>query len=268
MTTWSTHRALCLSLFLGLLCGTAQAQEDSPPIEEGMLRSCPELKTAGPRERRQLIALFFDLDPSSMNAKAAEKTRSLFDLKAKKDAKVLERYLDARGIVHCVAGLKAVFRAHGAAGQLWLLERYVKAQPARKGRLLSLLAVFDELETWRLLIKLLDDKTPVPDPHAAQIAPPDYQDLRVCDYALRTLGGKLARLKTVKLAGKRASRNVHSTMPIPARDRRVAALIKQLAASEAFKTHLTGCGRLVDAVDAGARGRTTKVLTQLGVDQR
>lgn len=233
-----------------------------------MLRSCPELKTAGPKERRQLIALFFDLDPSSLDAKAAEKIRSLFDLEAEADAKLLGRYLDAPGIVRCVAGLQAVFKAHGAAGQLWLLERYATAQPARKGRLITLLAVFEELETWRLLVKLLDDKTSVPDPHAARIAPPDYQHLRVCDYALRVLGGKLTRLGTVKLPGNRSSRSVHSTMPIPVRDQRVTSLAKQLAASEAFKTHLTGCGRLLPALDGDARARATKVLTQLGVDLR
>ncbi len=268
MTTWLTNSALCAGLVFGSLCGIVQAQDDQPPIEEGMLRSCPELKTAGPKERRQLIALFFELDSRSLNARTAKKTRSLFDLEDEADAKLLGRYVDAPGIVRCVAGLKAVFKAHGALGQLWLLERYAKAKPARKGRLITLLGVFDELETWRLLLKLLDDRTPVPDPHAAQIAPPDYQDLRVCDYALRTLGAKLARLRGLKLPGNRASRNVHSTLPIPVRDRRVGSLAKQLAASEAFKIHLVGCTRLLAVLDAGARARATKALTQLDVDLR
>jgi hypothetical protein len=231
-----------------------------------MVRVCPELASAGPRERRQLIALFFELGPRDLDEETRRRTRALFDLERAEDVRVLTRYLDRSGRVPCVAGLQAVFRAHGGAGLLWLLERYTRAEPDRKGRLVVVLSAFDEQEVWRLLIRLLDDRTPVPNEEAAQIAPPGYQHLRVCDYALRALGKKLARVPPeVKLPGDRLSRSIHSTMPIEVRHRRIERVGGFLKRDEEFQAFLLAQPRLIDALPAGARERVREVCQTLGI---
>lgn len=253
-----------------LLCATLYGQEppeDEPVLsEEEMFEACPELKTAGPREHKQLVALFFTLGSETLKREAAKDVRDLFDLKSEADTAILIRYLDKPGRSACGIGLRAVFRAHAAPGQLWLLERYVKAEPAKRGRLIGMLASFDDQETWLLLLKLLDDRTPVPSDRAAETAPQGYVHLRVCDYALRALGSKLSRLRRIRI--KRTNRHVHPTLPLEDRDFRIKTVRQLLERNDEFQTHLLGLPRLGDALDVEGKEQAIKALAKLGVKTR
>ena len=252
-----------------LLSATLYGQEqpgNEPVSEEKMLEVCPELKDAGPREHEQLVALFFKLGAETLKRKAAQDVRELFDLKAEADTAILVRYLEKPGRSACGIGLRAVFRAHGAPGQLWLLERTVNAEPVHRGRLIGMLASFDDQETWRLLIKLLKDRTPVPSEHASKTAPKGYVHLRVCDYALRSLASKLSRLRRIRV--KRTNRHVHATLPLEDRDYRIKTVAQLLERNDEFQTHLVGLPRLGDALDGDDRARAATALAKLGVKSR
>jgi len=260
-----TARAVRVALVLLLACLPAWAQEDDTPLEPGMLEECPDLKDAGPREKKQLVALFFELDPKVVDPKTRARVKSLFDLKLERDLAILERYLDAEGKISCLPGLQTVFRAHQDDGLLWLLERYASAEIARRGRLVEVLAAFEGREVWRLMVELLDDRKTVPNPQAAQIAPPGYVDLRVCDYALRALARRLRDVKAVDPPGDQTQRKVHATTPVEIRNVRAGKLAAFLATDEAFHTHLMTQPSLLDGPQAE---RARAVCEELGLSVR
>lgn len=250
------RRAGGLSLALALLAlAPAARAQDGGDLDPGMLEVCPELKDAGPREREQLIALFFELDPRHLGAAQRERTKSLFDLGKPEDVAVLARYLDQDHKPPCLAGVSAVFLAHGDAGLVWLLERWASAPPPRRGRLIEVLAnAGEQREVWQFLLRALRDRTPVPDAHAAAIAPPGYTDLRVCDHALRALGQRLRRVKEVRLPGDPADLRVDSTMPPDVRDARVQSLGKFLAADDGFQALLLAAPSVRDGAEGARAG--------------
>lgn len=237
MTTACSASSVAGVLALGCLL-SASAWAKGPDAHQ--LRLCPELKTARGRARTQLRALFFKLHPKRLTAKARPRVRALFDLRRQGDVALLARYLDASDRVACLNGLRTVFRAHGDAGLVWLLERYARAKPTRRARLLTLLADFDRREVWRLFEKLLADRTVLPDPGGRRVAPPGFRDLRVCDHALRALTLKLGRVRALEFAGSRADRTVHALLAIKLRDARVARFARTLRAHRGYRKHVRG----------------------------
>lgn len=213
-------------LLLAALAAPAWAQGGDlgpTPAEEEKLRLCPELKEAQGRTREQLEALFFQLDPTDFlgDPSKAERVRALFDLGAEADARLLLAQLDGEGPSRCLPGLQAVLVAHGPQGLVWLLERTAATPAPRRGRLIACLAAFHEREAWRVLLALLSDKTPVPNPKGQAQAPPGYADLRVCDHALRALA---VRLRRTLPPPEGIEWKVDPLLPIAVRDKRVEAL--------------------------------------------
>jgi hypothetical protein len=256
--------ALCL--LLGAPVWAQDNTPEDPEINEGMLEVCPALKGAQGRAKEQLMLLFFEgVEPTRLNDASQKRIRGLFDLGNAGDVTVLSRYLDALALSSCIEGLRAVFVAHGKVGLVWLLERYAAAKPARRGRLIELIRVFDQREVWRLLIHLLRDKTPVPDLASAVIAPPGYTSMRVCDHALRALGAKLAKRKEVELPGGRRAFSCHATLPIKTRDRRVAKVGAFLGKNEPFQTVLVSAPSLLESPDADVKSRVKALAKVLGL---
>ena len=116
-----------------------------------------------------------------------------------------------------------------------------------------------------MLQRLLRDATTVPNEHSAKIAPPSYRDLRVCDYALRALGGKIGRTIEVKLPGNRRARTVHPTLPMKVRARRVRRMAKFLTVSEPYQAYLISLPSLNDRAEAARHARVKAALARLRV---
>jgi hypothetical protein len=257
-----------LSLLLLAACACpvqAQGGDLGPtPAEEEKLRLCPELKEAQGRTREQLEALFFQLDPTDFlgeggEAKAA-KVRALFDLGAEADAKLLVAQLDGEGTARCLPGLQAVLVAHGPQGLVWLLERLAATPAPRRGRLIACLAAFHEREAWRVLLALLSDKTPVPNPKGAAQAPPGYADLRVCDHALRALA---VRLRRTVPPPEGIEWKVDPLLPIAVRDKRVEAL-KAAAPVPPLSDQVAGRPTIREGLAPDAQARLDQALEALG----
>jgi hypothetical protein len=255
-----------LLLFAFCLVGGRAAAQDDPlgpsPDEQEKLEICPQLADATGRRRDQLEALYFDLtiadveDPAGEDAALA---RELFDLGNAEDTKLLAAELTADGS-RCLPGLQAVLRAHGANGLLWLLERLAETPAPKRGRVIAAVAAFDEREAWSTLLALLTDLTPIPNARAAAQAPPGYQDLRVCDHALRALA---PRLRDVAPAPDGIDWRVEPLLPIKVRDQRIAAL-RDAASKPPLSEHVAARPLARDALADAARARLDAALKKLG----
>ena len=279
----SRSRLAALGLALGLALGPAfvaasRAQDkddgglgggpEGTAVTDAMLKACPKLATAKGRRRRQLVALYFQLDWAKADAEETKKTvRELFDFEKEDDRAVLAEVLLEKGPRPQARGLRAAVAASGGPGLVWLLRVFAeKAQPAEKGFCLDALFAARSKEALRFLEKCLDDTTSVPDGKAAQEAPPGYEHLRVCDHALRVLR---ARLEAVdKLASpKDPQGEVRSIMPIAKRDASIDAFKKWLAADKGHQALLAGApSALADLPDEKSKKEARELLGRLKVE--
>lgn len=247
-------RALLL-VALMTVGGAALAQEDGlgaaprEPTEE-MLQHCPELRGAIGLKRDQLLALFFELDASSVDEK---RVRSIFSLPRDKD--LLEGFLDEKGRYRAQSGLRAVVAGLGSAGLAWAAGRFENGKPESRGRALDALVAVKAREAWKLLEARLEDKRPVPDWRAANEAPPGYKALRVCDHAVRLLGSRLMDVTTPP------DTRVGSLLPIEDRDARILKVKDFLARDAAYRAHVAKAPSLLGELDPKDR----ELLEGLGV---
>ncbi len=245
--------ALLGVLFLNAAPALAQDGETPPPgskpaeglgeggeVTEEMLRACPDLKGAVGRKKEQLVALYSGLDWRKAGEEATRKrVKELFDLTKDEDTAVLEKQLQpTKGPQRCANGLRCVFAASGPEGLLFALERWTKVAVEARGRWLDALAAVPYREVDRFLAGRLTDKASVPNWRASQEGPPGYADLRVCDYAFRTIIPRLFDIEGLTLPKEVAEGQLASITKMDERDKKVAALAEWLAKDKAYAAHL------------------------------
>lgn len=266
MSSGSRGAAAALVLLLGAAAFAQDGPDDERAVTDEMVQTCPDLKTAKGRVKSQLLALFFDLDWRKASEPATEKrVRATFDLAKKEDTDLLEKHLATKGAYRCQGGVRAVVAAEGAPGLLWALRVFEKGVVQVRGRALDALSAVRFKEALRLLVRALDDKTPVPDWKAAQESPPGYTDLRVCDHALRTLAGRLENLEGLTLPKAVNGGRGGPLTTVESRDAQVAALKQFVAGDAQYAALLKKAPSAMDGLDGAAKKEAKETFERLGV---